>query len=87
MNVITSFTSLFTIVVRLIAIQVLHSYLQAQLGYNVERNLFRCVQVYKYGICYDIYCIHMRELAHVPNCVQFKELSISEIYGLRFVST
>ena len=57
MNVITSFTSLFTIVVRLIAIQVLHSYLQAQLGYNVERNLFRCVQVYKYGICYDIYYI------------------------------
>jgi len=55
--------------------------------YNVIYLCVFTVQVYKYGICYDMYYIHMRELAHVPNCVQCEELSISEIYGLRFVST
>ena len=55
MNVITSFISLSTIVVRFITIQVLHSYLQAQLGYKVQSNLSRCVQVYIYGIYYGMY--------------------------------
>ena len=61
MNVIISLTSLSTIVIRLIAIQVLRGYLQAHLHlqtmYIVQRNLSRCVQVYKYGICYSIYYI------------------------------
>ena len=49
MNVIIRLTSLSTIVIRLIAIQVLRGYLQAHLDlqtmYIVQRNLSRCVVV------------------------------------------
>ena len=40
MNLITSFTSFPTIVIRLIAIQVLRNYFQLQLSYNVQCNIY-----------------------------------------------
>ena len=56
-NVIISFTSLSTIIIRIITIQFLSSYLQAHLYLQImyECNLSRCGQDYKYGICYGIY--------------------------------
>ena len=41
MNLITSFTSFPTIVIRLIAIQVLRNYFQPQLSYNVQCNIYK----------------------------------------------
>ena len=38
--IITSFTSFPTIVIRLIAIQVLRNYFQPQLSYNVQCNIY-----------------------------------------------
>ena len=56
MNVITSYTPLSTNVVRLIAIQIYVVFTSVvRFTDDVQCNLSRCVQVYKYGVGYDIY--------------------------------
>ena len=57
MNVITSYTPLSTNIVRLIPIQIYVVIYKRIVRFtdNVQRNLSRCVQVYKYWVGYDIY--------------------------------
>ena len=57
MNVIKSYTPLSTNVVRLIPIQIYVVIYKRIVRFtdNVQRNLSRCVQVYKYWVGYDIY--------------------------------
>ena len=57
MHVITSYTPLSTNIVRLIPIQIYVVIYKRIVRFtdNVQRNLSRCVQVYKYWVGYDIY--------------------------------